>query len=162
MKNIFVGMSSSDNVDASYKKLAYDVGKLLSNSNYHLLLGGSDAGLMKEIYTSFKEKNGDVTVLVENIFGDVNNKNNNQIDFYKNCDILLYLPGGNGTLYELLSSINYKVNYKLDYKIIIYNYNGFYDKLIEYFDFLLKEKFNSENPFIVVSTFSDLEKEIGR
>lgn len=161
VKNIFVGMSSSDNVDNSYKKLAYDIGKILSKTDYHLILGGNETGLMKELYLSFTKERQDVRVIIENIFKGDNNKYNNQIDFYKNCDILLYLPGGSGTLYELLSSINYKVNYGLDYKIIIYNYNGFYDKLIDYFDFLLEEKFNVENPFIVVNNTFDLQKEIG-
>ena len=161
MKNIFVGTSSSDNVDKKYKILAYTIGKMIAKKDYHLLLGGNETGLMKEIYESFRDKRQYVTIIIENIFGDVNNKNNNQIDFYKNCDILLYLPGGNGTLYELLSSINYKINYNLNYKIIVYNYNGFYDKLLEYFDFLLKEKFNNINPFIVVDSTTGLEKELG-
>ncbi len=160
MKNIFVGLSSSDNISKDYFDLASKIGGILSKNDYHLLIGGNETGPMKEIYTSFTKNNNNVTVFIENVFGNKNNKNN-QIDFYKNCDILLYLPGGNGTLYELLSAINYKVIYGLDYKIILYNYNGFYDKLIEYFNYLLEERFNSSNPFLVIDNTNDLLKEIG-
>ena len=72
---------------------------------------------------------------------------------------VIALPGGFGTLEELSEMI---VQKQLGYNnkpIVILNTNGFYNKLIEFFDVIIKEKFAnhklSSNLYYVAQTPKD-------
>ena len=59
----------------------------------------------------------------------------------ENTDAVIALPGGTGTLEELLEAITLKKLGVFTKPIIIFNQDGFYDPLIKMFELCIKEKF---------------------
>ena len=62
----------------------------------------------------------------------------------KGTDAVIALPGGSGTLEELLEAITWKRLGIYSRPIIIVNLNGFYDPLIQQFENCIKGNFMSE------------------
>lgn len=62
----------------------------------------------------------------------------------ENVDAVIALPGGVGTLEELLEVITLKQLGRFNKPIIIVNTNGFYDSLFALFDQLIEKRFMHE------------------
>lgn len=65
----------------------------------------------------------------------------------RNTDVTIVLPGGNGTLAELyMITDSIKSTFDCD-KVIVFNINGFYDKIKEMNDFMLEAGTLRENQY---------------
>lgn len=107
-------------------ELVYDITK--ENKNKVI-------GICPDIYKhDFKELECDVEIITENISERTNN-------LIKESDALIFLPGGIGTINELFTAIELKRCHEFDKPIVIYNLNGFYDKLLVFLEKLYNEKF---------------------
>ena len=76
-----------------------------------------------------------------------------------NSDFVVILPGGLGTLDEFFEILTWKQLGLHEKKIIIININGFWDKLIELLDDLVKSEFadlSIKNYFYVVKSADEL------
>ena len=60
-----------------------------------------------------------------------------------NSDVLLFLPGGVGTIYELISAIEMKRSKEFDKPIIVYNETGFFDEMMQMLDKVYQRNFTS-------------------
>lgn len=168
-KNICVFASSCNYLDESYYPVAAELGKLLAKNGFNMVYGGSSLGLMWACAEQVQEYGG-------KIFGVMPEKLYNMGVSTEACVDLtvtpcmrtrkakmdelshgvIALPGGFGTLEELSEMI---VQKQLGYNnkpIVILNTNGFYNKLIEFFDVIIKEKFAnhklSSNLYYVAQT----------
>lgn len=153
-KKICVFASSCNYLDKSYYKSAEEFGDLLSKKGFSMVYGGSSLGLMWSCASKVKENGG-------KIYGVMPEKLHNMGVSTDDCveltitpcmrtrkakmdeisDGLVALAGGFGTLEELSEMI---VQKQLGYNnkpIVILNTNGFYNKLIEFFDVIIKENF---------------------
>lgn len=158
IKNICVFASSSNYLDNIYYADAKELGRLLGKHGYNIVYGGSNLGLMWACAGSVKENGGKVT-------GVMPEKLHNLGVFTDGCDefiitagmrerkgridslsdAVIALPGGFGTLEELSEMI---VQKQLGYNkkpIVILNTNNFYDKLNEFFEQMINEKYANNN-----------------
>ena len=62
-----------------------------------------------------------------------------------NCDVILFLPGGIGTVYEIWAAIESKRSHEFNKPIIIYNAFGYFDPVIMMLDKIFAENFASLN-----------------
>jgi len=154
MKNICVYASSSCAVDAKYKRAARELGKLMGENGFSLVFGGGAVGLMGELAKSLNAQNGHVVGVIPkalNIDGIA----------YPECDDLIVtetlrerkavmdeksdafiaLPGGFGTLEEILEIITLKQLKYHNKPVVIINTGGFYDALIRQFGRIVDEMF---------------------
>ena len=155
MKKVCVQCSASDGLDESYYKEAKKLGELLGQNNFDLVYGGSDFGLMgtvsknakengskicgimpKKIYELISHEGGscDEFVLTENM-----RDRKEKLDSYS--DATITLPGGFGTLEEISEIIDQKILGYTTKPIIFLNTNHFYDKLFEFFNQVVEQKF---------------------
>lgn len=168
-RNICVFASSCNYLDESYYPVAAKLGELLAKNGFNMVYGGSSLGLMWACAEQVQEYGG-------KIFGVMPEKLYNMGVSTEACVDLtvtpcmrtrkakmdelshgvIALPGGFGTLEELSEMI---VQKQLGYNnkpVIILNTNGFYNKLIEFFDVIIKEKFANhklcENLYYVAQT----------
>lgn len=158
IKRVCVFASSSNFLDEKYYGDAKELGKLLGQNNYDIVYGGSNLGLMWACASQVKEHGGKIT-------GIMPEKLHNLGVFTEGCDefiitaemrerkakideiseAVIALAGGFGTLEELSEMI---VQKQLGYNkkpIVILNTNGFYNKLNEFFEEIIEQKFANKN-----------------
>lgn len=153
-KVICVYSSSSNSIDKTYFDLAEKLGEAIASRNDILLFGGGMRGLMGATATAVHRMKGKVIGIIPealNVKGVV----------YETCDELIVttgmrerksimdarsdafiaLPGGYGTLEELLEIITLKQLKYHNKPIVIINANGFFDPLLEQFDSIAQQNF---------------------
>lgn len=155
---ICVFCSSSNAVDNNYFEDATILGKLISQNEHTLIYGGANVGLMEQVAKTVKDNGGRIIGVIPQKIHD-NNLSSSHPDeliitdtmkerkstMHDKSDAFIALPGGFGTLEEILEVITLK---QLDYHhkpIVFINTNGFYSKLIEQFEFSYSEGFAKEN-----------------
>ena len=154
IKKVCVFASSSDKVDNIYFEQAKALGQYLAEANFDLVYGGSSLGLMwacagtakscgAKIYGVMPERLHNMGVhteeCVELTITPCMRTRKAKMD--EISDAIVALPGGFGTLEELSEMI---VQKQLGYNskpVVILNTNGFYDKLIEFFNVIISENF---------------------
>ncbi len=171
-KNICVFASSCNYLDESYYPVAAELGKLLAKNGFNMVYGGSSLGLMWACAEQVQEYGGKIFGVMPEKLYNIGVSTEACVDLTvtpcmrtrkAKMDELSHgviaLPGGFGTLEELSEMI---VQKQLGYNnkpIVILNTNGFYNKLIEFFDVIIKEKFAnhklSSNLYYVAQTPKD-------
>lgn len=168
IKNVCIFASSCNFLEDSYYKEAEKLGKLLAENGFDLVYGGSCLGLMWACASQMKENGGKITGVMPQKLKDMDVSTDYCDEFIvtpcmrtrkdrmdKLSDALIALAGGFGTLEELSEMI---VQKQLGYKnkaIVILNTNGFYDKLLEFFEVIIEEKFANKkaaNLYFVAKT----------
>ena len=154
IRNVCVFASSCNYLDEIYYKEAAELGKLLVLSGYNMVYGGSSLGLMWACAEQVKLNGGKIIgVMPEKLYNmGVYTDQCVELTITKGMrerkammdelsDAVIALPGGFGTLEELAEMI---VQKQLGYNkkaIVLLNTNGFYDKLVEFFDIIIEQKF---------------------
>jgi uncharacterized protein (TIGR00730 family) len=80
-----------------------------------------------------------------------------------NSDALIALPGGTGTLEELMEAITWKRLELINLPIFIVNLDGFYNPLFDLFENMFKERFidrSLEKDWIVVKSLNELTEKL--
>ncbi len=168
IKNVCIFASSCNFLEEIYYNDAKTLGKLLGESGFDVVYGGSCLGLMWACAGEVKEYGGKLTGIMPeklqemDVFSEYCDEfivtpcmrtRKDRMD--KLSDALIALAGGFGTLEELSEMI---VQKQLGYNnkaIVILNTNGFYDKLLEFFEVIIEEKFANKkaaNLYFVAKT----------
>lgn len=142
-KRIFIGCSSR-NVEIN-NEIQYEINLLLKGlfkGDCDLVFGGNINGIMGKSYEVAKFHNRKVTAICPEIYAsNLTKLHCDEVvithtvaerteEMYKRADVLVFLPGGTGTFYELLAAIECKRGQEFDKPIIIFNYHGFFNNLL--------------------------------
>ena len=101
-------------------------------------LGGKVIGICPDAYKDdFKILDCDVEIVTKT----VSERTDSVI---RESDALVFIAGGIGTLYELLTAIECKRCHEFDKPIVIYNGTGYFDKLLNFFEQLYTQRFVRE------------------
>jgi hypothetical protein len=171
IKRICVFASSSNFLEENFYKDAKEFGKLIAQNGYDIVYGGSTLGLMWTCAGEVQANGAKVIGVMPKKLADMGCKTDNCDEFYLTegmrerkakidniSDAVVALAGGFGTLEEISEMI---VQKQLGYNkkpIVILNTNGFYDKLLDFFESIIEEKFanqNSRNLYYVAKTPQD-------
>jgi uncharacterized protein (TIGR00730 family) len=154
MKNICVFAASSPKAPEKYHNAAITLGRLMADKGYSLVYGGGRLGLMGSIASGVKDNGG-------RVIGVIPEKLNLPGIAFEGCDELIVtdsmherkstmerlssayiaLPGGFGTLEELLEVITLKQLGYHNSPIVLLNTDGFFDTLVRQFDVCVRELF---------------------
>lgn len=168
IKRVCVFASSCNYLEKSYYEAASEFGELLGKSGYDMVYGGSSLGLMWACAEKVKQNGAQLIGVMPERLHNMGVHTDECVDlFITPCmrsrkakmdelsDAVVALAGGFGTLEELSEMI---VQKQLGYNnkpIVILNTNGFYDKLIEFFDEIINQKFardTAKKLYFVAST----------
>lgn len=154
IKRVCVFASSCNYLEKSYYEAASDFGELLGKSGYDMVYGGSSLGLMWACAEKVKQNGAQLIGVMPERLHNMGVYTDECVElFVTPCmrsrkakmdelsDAVVALAGGFGTLEELSEMI---VQKQLGYNnkpIVILNTNGFYDKLLEFFDEIISQKF---------------------
>ena len=160
IKNICVFASSSNYLNEIYYKEAQALGELIGKNNYNIVYGGSRLGLMFACAERVKKFGGKILAVMPERLVEMGCANPNDCEEFittsgmrerkakmdEMSDAIIAIAGGFGTLEELSELIVQKQLGYNDKPIVILNTDGFYNKLIEFFDTIIERKFaNNES-----------------
>ncbi len=151
---ICIYCASSSKIDEVYFDATERLAKILVNSKVQVIYGGGGHGLMGKLADTVLAQGGQIKGIMPQFMNEVEwaHKSVTDIEFTKtmherkakfleNIDALIALPGGTGTLEELLEAITLKRLGQFTKPIIILNTNGYYDPLIQMLERCVEEKF---------------------
>lgn len=163
---VFCG-SRTGNIPA-HEAEARTLGELLAQNGCETIIGGDRRGLMGTVTDAAIERGGRVTGLVLEaevkrglahpgaILQVLDNRLSRKMAMVELSDAHITLPGGFGTLDELLQVITLSVSGKRQYKpCIVVNVEGYFDFLLQQIEVATEAGFidpSSERPFSVVRT----------
>ncbi|MEA2041512.1 MAG: TIGR00730 family Rossman fold protein [Bacteroidota bacterium] len=153
-KNICVFCSSGDILEAKYYILAKNLAELIANGKNNLVFGGSKVGMMRILAEHIKKNNGKaIGVIPQKIYDNnlaceildeliiTKDMHSRKSKMAKLADAFIALPGGFGTLEELTEVITHKQLGYHSNPVIIINLDGFYDRLIDFFEEMYSQSF---------------------
>ena len=151
---ICVYCASSAKIDEIYFEATERLAKILVNSRVQVIYGGGGHGLMGKLADTVLAHGGQIKGIMPQFMNEVEWAHKSVTDFeftktmherkakfLENIDALIALPGGTGTLEELLEAITLKRLGQFTKPIIILNTNGYYDPLIKMLERCVEEKF---------------------
>lgn len=172
MKSLCVYCASSDRLDPKYFAAAEEVGRALAARGWALVYGGGRAGLMGAVARSAKAGGARVIGVIPEFMKmrelayteadeliSVLTMRERKMLMETRADAFVALPGGWGTLEELLEILTLAHLDALKKPVVIFNQDGYYDELLALFDRIVREKFMHETirrKFAVASSVDEI------
>ena len=154
MKKITVYCASSSQISPVYMEQAVLLGALMASRGLTCINGGGNKGLMSTISDAVLAANGKVTGVIPQFMLDEGWFHPNLTELIVTKDMhtrkqimaqksdgCIALPGGIGTMEELLEIITWKQLGLYDCPIVILNINNYYDDLLKMLEKAVKENF---------------------
>ena len=154
MKSICVYCGSSEKIAPVYRQVAKDLGRRIAEHGDQLVYGGGSVGLMGDCARAVHEHGGKVVGVIPQALSTVEIAYHNADELIvtqtmrerkqvmdDRSDAFVVLPGGFGTLEELVEILVLKILDYTDRPLIIVNPDGFYDPLIELFNHFVEKQF---------------------
>src|SRR5690348_18463686 len=138
---------SSTGTDPAFVKTAQDFGRILAQNRIHLVYGGGSIGLMGAIASSVIEHGGHVTGVIPEFLTVAErpqrlaqelivtrDMHERKRTMFERADAFVALPGGLGTLEELVEQMTWAQLGRHKKPILLANVAGFWDPLCELID----------------------------
>lgn len=154
INSVCVYSASSTKIDAVYFQAAETLGRLLAEYHIRLINGAGSIGLMCSVADAVLKNGGEVTGVIPRFMVEQNwhhtgltelieveSMHERKQKMANLSDGIIALPGGCGTLEELLEIITWKQLGLYLNPIIILNTNRFFDPLLEMLEKAIDENF---------------------
>ena len=154
IQSVCVYCASSSKVDAIYFEAAKLLGKLIARNNLRCIYGAGNQGLMGTIADSVLDAGGKVTGIIPRFMYEegwhyerlqdieiTNSMHERKARMASLSDAVIALPGGCGTLEELLEIITWKQLGLYLNPIVILNTAGYYDPLLALLEKAVEQNF---------------------
>lgn len=172
MERVCVYCASSSKINPIYFETAEKLGKIFANNNTELIYGGGSVGLMGKLADTIMDAGGKVTGVIPRFMCEVEWQHNGISDLVITetmherkekmatlADAVVALPGGCGTIEELMEVITWKQLGIFNKPIVILNVNNYYSHLIAQLEQSIDEHFMIEKHremWTVVTTAEDV------
>ncbi|MCI7007512.1 MAG: TIGR00730 family Rossman fold protein [Parabacteroides sp.] len=154
LRSVCVYCASSTKIPAIYFEVANKLGRLLGELQLNVVNGAGNIGLMRAVSDATLAAGGTVTGVIPHFMVEQNwyHKGLTQLIEVETMherkqkmanlsDACIALPGGCGTLEELLEIITWKQLGLYVNPIVILNVNHYYDPLLQLFEQAIQEQF---------------------
>jgi uncharacterized protein (TIGR00730 family) len=147
IRKICVYCGSGPGTDPAFVEAARAFGAILAKNGIGLVYGGGSVGIMGAIARSVHEQGGEVTGIIPKflmsrehalhgtheliVTGDMHER---KLKMFERADAFVALPGGIGTLEELVEQITWVQLGRHKKPILLANINGFWDPLCALLD----------------------------
>lgn len=171
INNVTVFCASSNKCDKFFLDEAQKLGEILAKSGRTILYGGGKVGLMGKLAEGSLKFNGKIIGIITeqlknlelgneeiNELRIVSSMHEREAGLIMNADCIIALPGGCGTIEELMQAITWKRLGLINTPVIIVNLRNFYDHLIKMLELTVKEKFMKEEYLEHWSVVSSIEE----
>lgn len=174
--NVAVFCSSSDRVSESFREAAHSLGNWLASEGHILVYGGATGGLMDDVAMGVRERGGDIIGIIPQSIAEAGRASKLPEELFtvdtlaerkemmmEYADLFVALPGGFGTLDEMMSTISACKVGETDARTIIVNIDGFFDGLLCQIERFTRDglgKPNDESCYLVVNSAEELTRAI--
>lgn len=154
MRSILVFCGSNTGDHSIYQTAAYELGKTLAEKSIRLIYGAGNVGLMGILADAALAHGGMVMGIIPDFLRDkevcheglteliiVKSMAERKLIMAKQCDGVITLPGGYGTLDELFEMLTLAQLSQMNLPVGILNIHGFFDPLLNQLDLMHREKF---------------------
>lgn len=158
MKALCVYCASSDRLEPKYPEAALRVGAEIARHGWTLVYGGGKTGLMGAVARGAKQAGGTVVGVIpefmkakELAFDEADElitvltMRERKMLMETRADAFLALPGGWGTLEEIMEILTLKQVDVLQKPVVLFNQDGYYDELLQFFERMIRDKFMRES-----------------
>lgn len=165
---VTVYASSSNALHEHYYRDARRVGEILGSANIGIRYGGGGVGLMRAVADAALESGGHVHGVIPDFLNTVEHGHKclPALDVVKTMaerkqkmlegsDGVISLPGGSGTLEELFEVLTLKRLGQFLGPVVLINTRGYYDRVVQFLQHAIEEKFMSENHLRMWSIIDD-------
>ncbi len=165
--------ASVEEINELYKEKTKELVKYLASiDNSELIWGAGNTSLMGICYEEFKNNNRNIIGYTNKkyayIIPELDKANIELVDttfdlkknILYNADVVIYVPGGIGTISEFLSHLEELRSNDVNKLLVLYNMNGYYDKLLDLINYTMEENFTKKevnNLFKVVNNLEELK-----
>jgi len=172
LEGICVYCGSGKGLSSGYAVAARKFGKALADYGIRLIYGGGSLGLMGEVAKSSLGAGGKVTGIIPEFLGSrelmlkdvdelivVDDMHARKRLMFDRSDAFVALPGGIGTLEELVEQLTWSQLGRHNKPIVVANIEGFWDPFLKLLDHMRRETFirnDLEVRFIVVDRIEDV------
>jgi uncharacterized protein (TIGR00730 family) len=157
IKAICVYCGSSPGTDPAFVSAAQSFGKILAENSVRLIYGGGSIGLMGAVAEAVLEHGGDALGIIPEfltrkerprqlaqetiVTRDMHERKQKMFD---NADAFVALPGGIGTLEELVEQMTWAQLGRHKKPILVANINGYWDPFLTLIEHMRDQKFLPE------------------
>lgn len=155
-KRIGVMCGSSEACPEKYLNMAYKIGQELAIHQHEVIYGGGAKGLMRKVADGALDKNGIVHGYMPLFMKEVEWQHPALTNLHITADMAerkhlmmtesdatIFLPGGCGTMEEFFEWLSSKRLGKYLGPLIIVNFEGYYDSLLQLLQKMEEEKFHN-------------------
>lgn len=174
IKSLTIFCSASNKIDKKFFKMSKEVAEIISNYNIKVIYGGGNVGLMGVIAKTLASLNKEVIGVIPKFLIKkekislkvkqlkiVASMSKRKEYLYKLGDAYLILPGGTGTLEEVIEVLSWKILKLHNKPIIFLNFDNYWTPLLKQFEKIIENKFgnkNLQNQYQVIKKPKELEK----
>jgi len=166
--------SSSNSLPSKYYEETNKIGQLLAKENITIIYGGGGAGLMGTLADSALKNDGKVIGVIPrfmkaveldhkgvNLMIETEDMAERKKILIEGTDAVIALPGGVGTFEELFEVLSAKRLGLFTKPIIIYNFEGFYNPIIEMLETCIEENFMGKQHRVIWTEVTRSEDLVG-
>jgi uncharacterized protein (TIGR00730 family) len=171
IKGVCVYCGSGKGLSPAYAIAARKLGKALAEHNMRLVYGGGSLGLMGEVARAALGAGGKVTGVIPEFLGSrelmlkdvdelivVENMHVRKQLMFDRADAFVALPGGIGTLEELVEQLTWSQLGRHTKPIVLANIGGFWDPFLKLLDHMKHETFIRPGLDVRFAVVDEIEK----
>jgi uncharacterized protein (TIGR00730 family) len=171
MEKIGVFCGSRAGSSPLYSEMALKLGEVLFRNGIDLIYGGGDIGLMKQVADSVLGLGGNVIGVIPEFLYDkevahlglteliiVDSMHQRKAKVAELSDGLITLPGGFGTLDETFEMLTWNQLHLHSKSFGLLNIDGYFDKLLEFIDRMVRDKFLKSEDRSMIQVSEDPEQ----
>ncbi len=154
LKSVCVYCGSSPGNDQAYMTAAKTLGETLASEGVELVFGGGNVGMMGQVANATLAKGGRVIGIIPEFLRAVELPSSNlheliitetmherKHDMYDRSDAFVVLPGGIGTLEEVVEMISWAQLQQHDKPIVLVSVNGFWEPFVTLLEHIIDHGF---------------------
>ena len=154
---VFVGGSSRETDEKCFNCAAKAIGEFIAKKGYGFVFGGCNFGLMGVTYREvIKNPDCEIHAVLASEYADdlkeikyhtaylLDTVGQRKDTMLKLADKMIFLPGGIGTIDEIMTAIEALRTHQFEGEIIILNLDGYYDSLIHQLGFAKWKGFSED------------------
>ena len=155
--NIGFFLGSKSGKGNNYSNLTKKVSEWLNQSTHNVVFGGTETGIMRDLVVNLDKNESRITAIItKGLIKDhnelhyfdeliiVEDLRKRTEQFLLRSDVFLALPGGIGTLFEIIEIFNKRVLGETSKKILLINDFDYWNPLKNLLEHMIKEEFLEE------------------